>query len=125
MMEIKETNTTLQKELEAVYEEDFDFKRQMRHFQREMERTKEGWREKMEKVEKKEIKWQWTANNGKKFDGKYEGEAKNNKPHGLGKWANDDGYPTVEGEWKDGQLHGKAVENWDGTRDEYEAKDGK
>ena len=31
----------------------------------------------------------------------------------------------VQGEWKDGHINGKAVQNWSGYRDEYEAKDGK
>ena len=80
----------------------------------------------MEGIKKKEIKWKWEYNLGDKSDGKYEGEVKDNKPHGLGKWVSDDGEWTVEGEWKDGQLNGKAVQNWsDGNRQEYEAKDGK
>ena len=80
----------------------------------------------MEGIEKKKIKWQWTANNGSKYNGNYEGQVKDNQPHGLGKWVRDDGKQTVEGEWKDGQLNGKAVVNWsDGDRSEYEAKDGK
>ena len=75
----------------------------------------------MEGIEKKEIKWEWEGMNGN-----YEGEVKNNQPHGLGKWVKDDGKWTVEGEWKDGQLNGKAVENLsNGDRYEYEAKDGK
>ena len=101
------------------------FVRQIKDFQREMERKKEEWRGKMEKMEKKKINWEWKDNYGDKRNGKYEGEVKNNKPHGLGKWKNDLNCPRAKGEWKDGQLNGKVVVNWDGIQDEYEAKDGK
>ena len=37
------------------------------------------------------------------------------KRDGYGDW-------TVEGEWEDGLLHGKAVGNLPGYRDEYEAR---
>ena len=43
----------------------------------------------------------------------------------MGRWKNEYGNWTVEGEWKDGLLNGKVVEYWDAHRDEYEAKDGK
>ena len=79
----------------------------------------------MEKVEK-EIKWEWEENWGRKFDGTYKGELKDNIPHGIGKWKQDDGNITVEGEWKEGLLNGKAIANWNhGSRYEYEVKDGK
>ena len=35
-------------------------------------------------MEKKKIRWEWTNNKGDKFNGDYEGEIQNNKPHG---WA--------------------------------------
>ena len=76
-------------------------------------------------MEKMWIKWDWTANNGIKFNGMYAGEVKDEKPHGLGKWKRDGSHWTVEGEWKDGLLDGKAVENNIFGHDEYEAKDGK
>ena len=71
------------------------------------------------------MKWVWAANKGNKFDGKYEGEIKDNKPHGLGKFKRDGYNQTVEGEWEDGQLNGKAVYNGSEFRQEYEAKEGK
>ena len=44
----------------------------------------------------------------------------------MGKWKSNYRDKAVEGEWKDGQLHGKAVENNNfGNRDEYEVKEGK
>ena len=70
----------------------------------------------MESIEKKKIKWK---------KGTFEGEVKDEKPHGVGKWKSDDGNITIEGEWKDSRLDGKAVEKWNGNRKEYEAKDGK
>ena len=110
------------KELETEEER---FKRRMKDFSREMERKKEEWKEKVKGMEKKWIKWEWTANNGIKFNGMYAGEVKDEKPHGLGKWKRDGSHWTVEGEWKDGLLDGKAVENNIFGHDEYEAKDGK
>ena len=104
------------------------FERRKKDFQKEMLSKKEEWKEKMEGMKKERIKWQWTDNWGTKLDGTYEGEVKNEKPHGQGKWKYDGLFSnkTVEGEWKDGLLHGKAVENnEDGNRDEYEAKEGK
>ena len=68
----------------------------MRDFEREMERKKEEWRKKMEGMEKKKIEWEWTAHGGKKFEGNYEGEVKDGKPHGLGKWKRDNDH-TAEG----------------------------
>ena len=38
------------------------FAREMRDFQREMQRKEQEWREKMEGIEKKEIKWEWKNN---------------------------------------------------------------
>ena len=77
-------------------------------------------------MKKNRIKWEWRDNDGEKWNGNYEGEIKNNKPHGVGKWKWEDGDDTVEGEWRDGLLHGRVVENWsDGYREEYEAREGK
>ena len=96
------------------------FVREIKDFQREIERKKEEWKEKMAGMEKKEIKWEWEI-----WKGNYEGEIKDEKPHGLGKWKQDDGEWTVVGEWRDGRVNGKAVANGYGNRYEYEAKDGK
>ena len=101
------------------------FVRQIKDFQREMERKKEEWRRKVEKMEKKKIRWEWTNNKGDKFNGDYEGEIQNNKPHGLGKWKDHNGKNTVEGEWKDDQLNGKVIVNASDFRFEYEVKNGK
>ena len=45
----------------------------------------------------------------------------NGIPNGLGKWKGLYNQ-IVEGEWKDGQLNGKAILNWDGGYSEYEVK---
>ena len=82
----------------------------MKEFQKDMEKEKEEWRKKMEKMPKKNIQWEWIGNNEHKYDGKYEGQVKSSKPHGLGRWTSDSGSPTVLGKWKDGQLNGKVVE---------------
>ena len=80
----------------------------------------------MERMEMQKMKWEWMDNWGNKYNGTYEGEVNSKQPHGQGKWNSDDGDVIVMGEWKDGRLNGKVVENyWDGDRDEYEAKDGK
>ena len=98
----------------------------MRDFQKEMERKKEEWKKKMKKMEKNKIKWEWLNPWEKNYNGTYEGNVKDEKPHGVGKWKWDGGNWTVEGEWKNGLLNGKAVENhWSGGSYEYEAKDGK
>ena len=49
---------------------------------------------------------------------------KSGVPHGLGKWKRDGRNHTVEGEWEDGLLNGRVVENYLGYH-EYEAKGGK
>ena len=54
----------------------------------------------MGQINKQKIKWQWEDNRGKKLDGEYEGEIKNGKPHGIGKFKSSDRYNTnhtVEG----------------------------
>ena len=78
----------------------------------------------MGQIEKQKIKWQLESRRGSKVNGEYEGEVKNGKPHGLGKWKwKNKG--TVEGEWKNGQLNGKVVYYGNEYRLEYEAKEGK
>ena len=69
-------------------------------------------------MEKRNIKWEWTDNYGNKWDGEYEGQVKGGVPHGLGKWKRDGRNQTVEGEWEDGLLNGRVVQNWsNGGRD--------
>ena len=62
-------------------------------------------------MEKVNIKWKWTNNWGDKWDGEYEGQVKGGVPHGLGKWDGGGGTYTVEGEWEDGLLNGRVVQN--------------
>ena len=97
----------------------------MEVFQREMERTREEREDRRKGMEKNDIKWEWANNYGHRWNGNYEGEVKDNKPHGLGRWKEYGQDHAVEGEWKDGQLNGRAIYNGHGYRNEYEAKDGK
>ena len=77
-----------------------------------------------EGVEKME--WEFKDNYGAKWEGEYEGEVEGGKPNGIGRWKRDGGNYIVEGEWKEGLLHGRAVQNYsDGDHREYEVKDGK
>ena len=95
-------------------------------FQKEMATWKEQWRLRMEAAHKQTRPWQWEGNWGDKFDGEYSGQWEGDKPHGVGVGRWKDRYETVEGEWRDGRLHGHAVQNHsDGDRAEYEVKDGK
>ena len=96
------------------------FSIEMRDFEREMKRAREEWEHKRKGMEVRDIEYKWRGDNGK-----YQGQLLNGRPHGLGKWERNDGNRTVEGEWKDGQLNGKAVVSWgDGSRQEYETKGG-
>ena len=54
--------------------------------QREMERTKEEWEQKKKVMEKRSIKWEWIDKQQHLHKGEYEGEVKNDVPHGQGKW---------------------------------------
>ena len=109
------------KEIILKLREDVDsnvFAIQMLHFESQMKNAKEGWEEKKKTMEKSNIKWEWTRNDGKKFDGSYEGQVKGDVPHGLGKWKQHGYNHTVEGEWEDGLLNGRVVANYsDGDRE--------
>ena len=50
---------------------------------------------------------------------------KDGEPHGLGKWKSKEYKLEVEGEWKDGELDGKAVKQLYDYLTYYEMKDGK
>ena len=90
-----------------------------------MQKTKEKWKKQIQGIEKRKIKWQWKSNGKYPYDGIYQGQLKNSKPDGLGTWKGYGSNHTVEGEWEDGYLNGKVVENCFESREEYEAKDGK
>ena len=80
----------------------------------------------MKEIKKEKIKWEFTQNSGVKFKGEYEGEVKDGKPDGMGRWKGDGQNWIIEAEWKEGLLHGRAVSNFnDGDHQEYEAKNGK
>ena len=87
------------------------------NFESEMKIVKAGWEEKKKTMEKKNIEWEFKDNYGNKYGGKYEGEVKGGVPHGLGKWKRDGGNRTVEGEWEDGLLNGRVVQNYGEERD--------
>ena len=55
------------------------------------------------------MKWVYESNDGRKWNGDFEGEAKDDKPEGIGRWSVDGGKWRIEGLWKDGKVHGKAV----------------
>ena len=87
-------------------------RRQLKHtllllnFKTEMKIVKARWEEKWKTMEMKNIQWKFSASGGK-----YEGQVKGGVPHGLGKWKADGQNWTVEGEWEDGLLNGRVVEN--------------
>ena len=56
-------------------------------------------------------KWGWYKTGNKEKDYKYVGEIKNGKPNGRGV-STSTFYPgkKMEGEWKDGELHGQGTE---------------
>ena len=103
----------------------------MRFFESSMQSTRKEWMERMATIQRQKIKWSWEDNAGTKYDGRYEGEIKDGRPHGLGKWEEEGNIwnRVVEGEWEDGLLNGRVIENWSlfGQlhRQEYEAKGGK
>ena len=93
----------------------------MRDFEKEMRKTKEEWAKKKKGMEMVKVEWKRGGD-----DGKYEGQVKDQQPHGLGKWEKDGGDWVVEGEWQEGELHGRGIESFsNGGQAEYEAKDGK
>ena len=100
---------------EEVYSNAFAIR--MVYFESTMVIAKAGWEEKKKKIEKRNIQWKWTDNYGDKVDGKYEGEVKGDVPHGLGKWKEDGSDATIEGEWEDGLLNGRVVQNYGEERD--------
>ena len=116
IMELKTINESLQEGKEVLFIDEFD--KEMRHFESQMQKVKAGWEEKKKTMEKKNMQWKFTINSESKLDGEYEGEVKGGVPHGLGKWKRDGGYnKTVEGEWEDGLLNGRVVENYYGGRE--------
>ena len=57
----------------------------MRNFEKEMEKWKEEFKEKIKKEKETEfIEWVWKDNRGKKYVGKYQGEKKGEVPEGIG-----------------------------------------
>ena len=64
IVELKAVILNVREEMELNVNCIDEFDRQMQHFQREMKKTKAGWKEKWQTMEKKNIKWKWTANDG-------------------------------------------------------------
>ena len=115
IMKLKKPNKSVQEEKEVLFKDEFD--KEMKHFEKEMKIVKAGWEEKKKKMAKVNMKWKWADKYGDKYDGWYEGQVKGGVPHGLGKWKRDGRNWTVEGEWEDGLLNGRVVENYsDGDR---------
>ena len=79
------------------------FKEQLNHLLKESNKMK--------------IKWEFMGNNGSRFPGEYDGEVKDGRPHGLGRWKRYGKNWVIEAEWKDGLPDGKAIMNYlDGDR---------
>ena len=83
-------------ELEAMKSK-FDW--QMAHFQKKVKGLEEKIRENSEHLQS--IRWR---------TGTYTGKTMNEEPHGYGRWISLDEKSSVEGEFKDGQKSGLAVE---------------
>ena len=82
----------------------------MRNFEKEMEKWKEEFEEKIKKEKETEfIEWVWKDNRGKKYVGKYQGEKKGEVPEGIGIFQPAKNRWTIWGEWKDGLLNGKIM----------------
>ena len=69
-----------------------------------MKKWKDNWKHEIRKYKIEKINWKI-----EKLEGIYEGELKDGKPHGYGKWQKDK-KKRIQGEWKNGLLHGKAIE---------------
>ena len=54
----------------------------------------------MQLNQKKKIMWTFNDNQEYQDDGEYQGDLKDGKPHGLGRWKTFGSNNTVEGEWK-------------------------
>ena len=78
-------------------------------FKGQMNAFKERFSHLMKEIKKEKIKWEFTSNSGDKFKGEYEGEVKDGKPDGMGRWKRDGQNWIIEAEWKEGLLHGRAV----------------
>ena len=78
---------------------------------------------------KQKIDWDFEDNWGRVFEGTYRGEVVNKKPHGLGCWTRNYSYMhqnlVIEGEWRNGKLHGKAIKIDANGRQQCEMKNGK
>ena len=92
-----------------------------------MEVFKREWKKTFDEIQKEEIKWKWLNT----YDGIYEGEMKEllfgKVPHGYGRWAGKyrEFKLIIEGEWKDGEVHEKAVNYYDdGEEVQWQTKDG-
>ena len=59
------------------------------------------------------MNWQHENKFGMVIDGRYEGELKSQKPNGLGRWKQKEGKRVILGEWQNGMINGKAIEETD------------
>ena len=109
---------------EKRYKDEYD--RKMRKFEEEMKLFKEQNKMKFEAITKGKIKWKYTNTEGLKCDGEYEGQLRFGRPNGLGRFTSFEGNWKIEGEWRDGRLHGKTIQySPEGDEIMYKKKDGK
>ena len=80
------------KKIAKLFESKDEFGESMKKFEEEMEEQKKEWKKKMEAQKAEIMKWKWEESYwGNKYYGIYEGEVKDGKPHGIGKWSNGKG----------------------------------
>ena len=58
----------------------------MKNFEKQMKQTKNEWKQKNKNLKIEKVKWEWKNNDEEEFDGMYKGELEYGKPHGYGKW---------------------------------------
>ena len=96
----------------------------MRAFQEEMEEFRIQFHQQQQKKGWQSIQWVHQSNEGRAIEGEFRGQLEKGIPHGLGVWM-DDGTRKIEAEWREGVLHGRAVEYQPKGRVESEMVEGK
>ena len=51
---------------------------------------KDSFHHQMQSIKKEKIKWEFIDNQANKYKGEYEGELKEGRPHGIGRWKRDE-----------------------------------
>ena len=127
--EIRKLIEDIETPKEAEYIDDFD--RRMKLFMEEMKTFRGEWQRQWDAAQKVEVPWRWIDNFGAFYNGVYHGQTRRlngeTVPDGVGRWTDsEDQYDfTIEGEWKEGKLDGKAIITLPKSDFEEEWKDGK